>query len=346
VEPVVHFDSPSDIPSSLGTSLSGSPRPPGAGGVAVAAIFVGLVTLLYAGQRARVFSATNPARYRTVSASARPPASAAPSHRTFSAPLTDEDAARLRALPPQDQAEELLERSLAHDERARQMLDDNVGEWTGHLRRTPRLSRLDARAQYSTDLRVRFSDAALCLALEGWHRNEESAGLLTSRAQGDPKYRAYAVYYLGMLAGQGVAYDRIHSVLLNYALEDSDAAVRQWAVEGLRFLRKDEVLDELFASFTHDASLSVRDRAACNLAEGGHFTRAQRMRLVPRLIEVAGDPATTAQMRNWSFLALTEITGQRISPDAAVWAGWYREQGAAKLAQFQSQPWWQVAGDE
>src|SRR5205814_6390072 len=97
---------------------------------------------------------------------------------------------------------------------------------------------------------------------------------------------AWAVYYLGMLAGRGVDYDRIHKVLLDYARNDQEPNVRQWAVEGLRFLGKDEVVDELFTSFTQDPSMNVRDRAGCNISDCGVFTRKQRMRMVPKFIEL------------------------------------------------------------
>src|SRR5260370_41899950 len=110
-----------------------------------------------------------------------------------------------------------------------------------------------------------------------------------------------------MLAGRGVDYERIHGVLLNYARNDQHATVRQWAVEGMRFLGKEEVLDELFTSFTKDPSPAVRDRAGCNISDCGIFTRKQRIRMVPQLIDVALNPRITQQMRNWSFLALREI---------------------------------------
>jgi hypothetical protein len=333
-------------------NLSASQRVPDAvqpastSGLAAIAILVGLVISFYAAQRAHVFSAIKAARTRAMSSSKPSPTAAVVPLPVFSGPMTDADAARLRALPPQAQAEELLARSLAHDERAREIFDRNIREWAGHLRMTPVMRQLETRARFSNDLRVRQADADVNLALEGWARDPHSADILIARAHAEPKFRSYGVYYLGILAGRGVDYDRIHSVLLDYAQHDPDPIVRQWAVEGMRYLGKDEVLDDLFQSFTHDPSLSVRDRAGCNIADCGNFTRVQRMRLVPRLIELASDPSTTPQMRNWSFLALTEITGETLSADASAWSSWQREHGAEKLAQFQSQPWWQIRGDE
>ena len=321
-------------------------RPVGSSGLAAAAILIGVVTCLYAGQRARVFSAALTTRNRVLASAAPSPVPAVVPPRVFSGPLTDSDAERLRSVPPQAQAEELLARALAHDERARDILDHNIREWTGHLRLTPQMRQLETRARFSSDLRVRYADADVNLALEGWARNENSADTLIARAHAEPKFRSYAVYYLGMLAGRGVDYDRIHPVLLDYAQHDPDPIVRQWAVEGMRYLGKDEVLDDLFQSFTHDPSFSVRDRAGCNVSDCGNFTRAQRMRMVPLLIQLAGDPATVPQMRNWSFLALQEITGESLPAGATAWADWYRAHGGEKLAQFQSQAWWQIRGDE
>jgi len=266
--------------------------------------------------------------------------------RVFSSPLTDADVERVRALPAQAQAEELLERGIGHDARALELFDQQVEDWRGHIRMTDRMKQLERRSEFSKDLRVRYANADINLALEGWQKNEQAADLLIQRAQTDPHYRSAAVYFLGMLAGRGVDYDRIHEVLLNYARNDQDPIVRQWAVEGMRFLGKDEVLDELFVSFTEDPANGVRDRAGCNISDCGIFTRKQRMTMVPKLIDLALNPRTTGQMRSWTFLALQEITDVNLSPDALAWSRWYQEHGSEKMAEFERLDWWQVRGDE
>jgi hypothetical protein len=68
--------------------------------------------------------------------------------------------------------------------------------------------------------------------------------------------------------------------------------------------------------------------------------------MFPKLLELAEAPDTNAQMRNWSFLAMQEITDVHLPADAKAWQRWYDEHGAAKMAQFQSIPEWQVRGDE
>ena len=273
-------------------------------------------------------------------------ANVVPLRRTFAGSMTDADAERVLALPAQDQAEELLERAIEHDQRALDLFEQQVETWVGHIHSTDRMKQLERRSEYSSDLRVRYANADINLALDGWQKNEQAAEMLIERARTDSKYRAAAVYFLGMLAGRGVAYERIHPVLLNYAKHDPDAYVRQWAVEGMRYLGKDEALDELFESFTEDASNNVRDRAGCNLSDCGNFTRAQRMRMVPKFLELAANPGTNAQMRGWSYLALREITDANVPSDPQAWKNWYRDHGAEKLAEFQRLDWWRVRGDE
>jgi hypothetical protein len=268
------------------------------------------------------------------------------SPRVFSVSMTDADVERVLASPAQDQAEELLERTIGHDERSLELFDQHVEGWIGHIRMSDRMKQLERRSQFSKDLRVRYANADINLALEGWQRNDRAADLLIERARSDQHYRAAAVYFLGMLAGRGVDYDRIHGVLLDYARNDKDATVRLWAVEGMRYLGKDEVLDELFTSFTEDPSATVRDRAGCNISDCGNFMRKQRMRMAPKFIDLAMNSRMTPQMRNWCFLALQEITDENLPADAIVWSRWYQEHGAEKMAEFGRLDWWQARGDE
>jgi len=260
--------------------------------------------------------------------------------------LTDDDVRRIQSLSIQAQAEELLERAIQHDPRALDLFEQNIGVWRGDIKLTPHMKQLESRSEFSTDLRVRYANADLNLAMDGWQKNDEAAGLLIERAQNDPSYRQAAVYFMGMMAGRGVAYDRIYPVQLNYSKNDPDAAVRQWAVEGMRFLGTDEALDQLFDSFTNDPSMSVRNRAGCNLSDCGMFTRKQRMRMVPKFIALVEDPQTSPQLRNWCFMALSEITDENLPASASAWNDWYTQHGAEKMAQFENQDWWRVRGDE
>jgi len=70
------------------------------------------------------------------------------------------------------------------------------------------------------------------------------------------------------------------------------------------------------------------------------------MRMVPRLIELAANPETTPQTRNWTFLALREITDENLPADASAWQEWYSQHGAEKMAEFEQLDWWKVRGDQ
>ncbi len=261
-------------------------------------------------------------------------------------PMTEADVARISALGVQDQAEELLERSIGHDQRALKILNSHYADYKSQLKDTPRMKQLLNRAQYSTDLRVRYAYSDMMLAMDGWSEDAEAVNILLNRAKNDPSSRAYDMWYLGMLGGRGVETDQVQTALYDYARNDANANVRQAAAEGLRFLGTDEALDDLFQIFTTDASFSVRDRAGCNISDCGDFMRKQRMRMFSKLLDLAEAPETNAQMRNWSFLAMQEITDVHLPADAKAWRRWYGENGAEKMAQFEAMPEWQVRGDE
>lgn len=274
------------------------------------------------------------------------PATKSRTERVTYKPLSDLDALRLQSLPEQTQAEELLDRAIQHDDKARDLFEQNITIWLGDIKLTDRMKQLEWRSRFSKDLRVRYANADLNLAMNGWAKTENSADLLITQAQTDKQSRAAAVYQMGMLAGRGIGYNLIYPVLVEYAKNDPDPYVRQWAVEGMRYLGTDEALDQLFYSFTHDPSDTVRDRAGCNISDCGNFMRKQRMRMAPKLIALAEDPQTTPQMRNWTFLALTEITDEPLPADAEAWEHWYSDHGADKRAEFEQMDWWRVRGDE
>ena len=260
--------------------------------------------------------------------------------------LTDTDVQRLQGMPEQAQAEELLERAIRHDSRALDLFEQHIGIWLGDVKLSERMKQLEWRSRFSTDLRVRYANADLNLAMDGWAKNDNTVDLLIAKAKSDSAYRQAAVYFMGMMAGRGVGYARIYPVLVEYARDDPDANVRQWAVEGMRYLGTDEALDVLFESFTHDPSDSVRDRAGCNISDCGNFMRKQRMRMAPKFIELAEEPQTRPVMRNWSFMALREITDENLPGDGSVWRDWYTHHGAEKMTEFEQMDWWKVRGDE
>jgi len=309
-----------------------------------AAIAVGLAFFLagtgIVGYRFFARDYGKPTRISKVSAPAKSPLRVA-----TRSPLTDVDMQHLQTLPEQAQAEELLDRAIRHDTRALDVFEQNIGVWHD-LTRTAHMNELERRSQFSTDLRVRQANADLNLAINGVAKTEASADQLIAQAQADAAHRAYYVFSMGMLAGRGVGYVRIYPVLVDYAKNDPNPQVRQWAVEGMRYLGSDEALDQLFDSFTHDPSDAVRNRAGCNVSDCGNFMRKQRIRMVPKLIELATDSQTNPQIRNWTYMALREITGQSLPADASAWQDWYSQHGAEKMAEFEQADWWKVRGDQ
>jgi hypothetical protein len=330
-------------PPQPGTSVTIRTTQSSTASVVSFAVFAVIMAAIFAWQGRRMFSGGPRVRRTSAAVAARANPVA---RRVFSGPLTDADVERVLALPAQAQAEELLERAIGHDARALEVFDQQVEGWVGHINQSDRMTQLLQRAQYSKDLHVRLAHVDLSLALQGWHKDEQAVNALIARASTDPQHRAWAVYYLGMLAGRDVDYERIHQLVLDYARNDKDPVVRQWAVEGLRFLGKDDVLDELFTSFTEDPSMNVRNRAGCNISDCGIFTRKQRMRMVPKLIDLAAQQSTSPQMRTWCFMALQEITDENLPADATAWNPWYAEHGSEKMAEFERLEWWQVRGDE
>jgi hypothetical protein len=247
--------------------------------------------------------------------------------------------------PQQRQAEELMARAVEHDSDAARTISDRATNWVGHIESDSNLQQLEERGRYSSDLRVRRAEADMQLTLYGWTKTPETVDLLMGLAKSDAASRPSALYCLGILAGDGVAPERAYQFLVDYVRNNSDATARQWATEGLGFVGTDEALDELFQIFTQDPSFAVRDRAGCNISDCGIFERKQRFRFIPSLIDLVSDPHANPQMRNWSFMALREITDENLPADAAAWRSWYKDKGDAKRAQFAALDWWQVRGD-
>jgi HEAT repeats len=332
-------------PPQRGVTPSSQPMTLGRGRVMTAALS-GVFALAWVGFMAYHFNSALRGVPRRPAATRSQTAAKSRAQRVTYTPLSDADAQRLRLLPEQTQAEELLDRAIQHDDKARDLFEQNITLWQGEIKLTDRMKQLEWRSRFSTDLRVRYANADLNLAMNGWTKTEHSADLLITEAQTDKQARAAAVYQMGMLAGRGIGYNLIYPVLVDYAKNDPDPYVRQWAVEGVRYLGTDEALDQLFYSFTHDPSDRVRDRAGCNISDCGNFMRKQRMRMVPQLIALAQDSQTTPQMRNWTFMALTEITDQHLPADASAWVRWNNEHGVDKMNEFEQMDWWRVRGDE
>jgi HEAT repeat protein len=128
---------------------------------------------------------------------------------------------------------------------------------------------------------------------------------------------------LALLGNRGLEPERVFDILMA-SIHDDNQNIRYWAVEGLAFLATDAAIEPLLAVFHDDPVASVRERAACGLAQSGMFSAEQRRQAVPRFLDYADDPSLDDQTRGWVFQALRDITGQSLPQDAAAWRDWYQ----------------------
>lgn len=230
----------------------------------------------------------------------------------------------LDQMKPQKQAEALLELAVAKSDGAVDQISSRVDHWQGKVKWNPQIATLTTAALNSSDMRVRESGIEVELAAYGLAKNTASLNyLLTTAESSNHAQRIWALWALGLIGNRGVETDHVIQVLTTH-LKDSDEDARRWAVEGLALVGSTQTIDPLLKSMHDDPSPSVRERAACSLAESGMFTREQRLSAVPQLLTYTDDPSLDAQTRTWAFQALTDITRQHLPNDSATWREWYQ----------------------
>jgi len=129
-----------------------------------------------------------------------------------------------------------------------------------------------------------------------------------------------------LIGNRGVQSGRVVQALAAH-LKDPEEDTRRWAVEGLALTGSTMAIPVLLQTMHSDPASSVRERAACSLAESGMFNSEQRQSALPQLLNYTDDPALDAQTHNWAFQALADITHQRLPNDSAAWRSWYENQG-------------------
>jgi hypothetical protein len=231
---------------------------------------------------------------------------------------------KLAPMTPQGQAELLLSEAVNHRPGALDLLAARTDGWRGNLQETPRLTQLLQAAWNSSDLQVRAASLELQLDINDIRKDSSSVSTLEERVAEDPEARPWALMMLAILGNRGVEPIGVLREELNY-VNDPDAETRAWAVEALATLGTNEAVDPLLDALRNDPSPTVRERAACGLAEAGMFTREQRRTAVPRLLDLAEDPALDAGTRNWVFRALQDITGAGKGSDAQAWRKWWQQ---------------------
>jgi hypothetical protein len=237
--------------------------------------------------------------------------------------LSEHEIEVLDTMPPQSQAELLLERSINHYAGASEQIASRVARWRGHLTLGDRLNNLFMTAINSDDLRVRAAGLEVDIAARNLEKSSATVDRLEPEARsGEQGPRANALWDLGLIGSRGVEQERVAQILLS-AIHDPNVNVRYWAVEGLSYLATDEVITPLLEIFHDDPSPMIRERAACGLAQSGMLNREQRRTAIPRLLDYAEDASLDADTHKWVYQALRDITGQTLPHDANAWRQWY-----------------------
>ncbi len=235
------------------------------------------------------------------------------------------DLRQIDRMKPQKQAETLLEMAVGNSDGAVQQISIRADRWRGRVQWTPQISNLATAALNSNDVRVRAS--AIEVELAAYGVTKDSAGLdyvLRSSESSDPAQRAWAVWALGLLGNRGVSTEQVVQVLSAHLQNNNeDVESRRWAAEALAIVGDTTAIPVLLDAMHNDPSATIRERAACGLAEAGMFTHEQRMSAVPQLLNYTDDPALDAQTHGWAFQALKDITHQRLPNNSAAWRSWY-----------------------
>jgi hypothetical protein len=237
--------------------------------------------------------------------------------------LSEHEIAVLDGMPPQSQAELLLERSINHYHGANEQIARRVEGWRGRVQLNERLHNLFTTAINSDDLTVRVAGVEVDIAARDLAKDSSTVDRLEAAARsGEQGPRANALWDLALVGNRGVDQNRVLDILMA-SIHDENVNVRYWAVEGLAYLAIDASIEPLLDIFHDDPSPMIRERAACGLAQSGMFSASQRRAAVPRLLDFAIDGALDPDTHEWVFQALRDITGQSLPHDAARWREWY-----------------------
>jgi len=229
-------------------------------------------------------------------------------------------------MQPQQQAEFLLKAAVNRSADAAQEIGNRAPSWRGHIQATAQLDELLNAALISPDLNARAAALETKLAADNIAKNPRSVHAVIARIDREPSARPWGLWMLGALGNRGVESSRALSTLVNYA-HDSDERTRYWAVEGLSVLGIDGSVQPLLALLRDDPSPSVRDRAACALAQSGMLTMTQRSAAVPALIDYIGDGSLDAGTHDLVYNALRHITGEALGNNSAAWRSWFDASG-------------------
>jgi HEAT repeat protein len=237
--------------------------------------------------------------------------------------LSEHHLEALDGMSPQQQAELLLERAINHYRGATTEIAARAPRWRGKITLDARLNRLFVTAINSGDLAVRIAGVEVDIAARNLTMDTSTVDRLEATARtGTQGPRVNAMWDLALIGNRGIEPDRVFEILMA-SLHDENHNIRYWAVEGLAYLAVDAAIEPLLEMFHDDPSPTIRERAACSLAQSGMFSAAQRRKAIPRLLDFADDSALDEQTRSWVFQALRDITGESLPRDAHAWREWY-----------------------
>jgi hypothetical protein len=236
--------------------------------------------------------------------------------------FSEHEVRELSAMPPQQQAERLLERAINHYDGAIQLIDQHADSWRGYLELGGQLNTLITSALNANDLRVRAAAIEIDLAVYNVEKTPENVFSRIQILESGEGDRVSALWLLGLLGNRGIEQERVFQTLVKYT-RDGDASLRRWAVEGLAYLGTDAVIEPLLDIFRSDPSADVRERAACSLAQSGMLQESQRMKAVPAFLNLLEDATLDRTPHQWVLQALQDISGLRLGDDPAAWRQWY-----------------------
>lgn len=241
--------------------------------------------------------------------------------------MSQHELENLDSASPQSQAQLLLERAINHYDGANDQIAARVDSWRGKIKLDSQLNSLFMTALNSNDLRVRAAAIEVDLAGHNVAKNSGSAQRFAQQAESNNKTeRIWGLWMLGLLGNRGVEADQASRILISH-LQDSDQDIRYWAVEGLAYLGSNDSIEPLLKTFHDDPSPTIRERAACGLAQSGMLNEEQRRSAIPQLLNFADDASLDAQTHTWVYQALRDITGQSLPNDPGAWRSWYGSSG-------------------
>ena len=250
------------------------------------------------------------------------------------AKLSEVEAELVAALPPQGQAERLLQYAISHHVGATNAIRARVNQWRGIIALAPALDTLLDVARNGADLRVRAAAIEIDLAARGLSKTVAQVDALSARINLDPSGAQAEIYALGLLANRGVEVDRIYDELRRLAQSEHDL-VRYQAVAAIANIGTDDTVRDLVEAFHRDTARVVRiDGGGCGLAHCGMLTRAQRMLAIPALMDMVEDPLLDAETVKYGYRALREITDETLPDNPRQWREWFAAHGADTTERF------------